>query len=40
MSGYFDALLRAHDAGRVLWVRPGVPVEWKLDVTVGRRNRA
>jgi len=40
MSGYYDALLRAHDAERVLWVRPGVPVEWKLDVTVGRRNRA
>jgi galactose mutarotase-like enzyme len=40
MSGYFDALLRAQEAGRVLSVRPGVPVEWTLEVTVGQRSRA
>jgi hypothetical protein len=40
MSGYFDALLRAQEAGRVLTVGPGVPVQWTLDVTVGRRSRA
>jgi hypothetical protein len=38
MTGYYDGLRRAQEASRVLSVGPDAPVQWHLNVTLGRRN--